>query len=99
MFASRLVFYLFLQILEEIRSSRDKSSARAFRSSDFVIPSSFVIRASSFVSGRVVQFIVQPCPGKDPITSNCHGRDLQDLSDFVMIEAAEVFQFHDMRFS
>lgn len=49
--------------------------------------------------GRVVQFIVQPRLREDPITPNRHGRDFQDLRDFIMIEAAEVFQFHDVSFS
>ena len=35
---------------------------------DFVIPSSFVIRTSSFLSGRVMQFRVQPHLGKFPVT-------------------------------
>ena len=56
-------------------------------------------RAPEKWSPGVVQFRVQPRLGKDPITSNRHGRDFQDLSDFIMLEAAEIFQFHDVSFS
>ena len=38
------------------------------RASDFVIPSSLVIRASSFALGGAVQFRVQPHLGKFPVT-------------------------------
>ena len=41
--------------------------------SSFLRHSSFVIRASSFLSGRIVQFRIQPCLGKDPVASNRHG--------------------------
>jgi hypothetical protein len=37
---------------------------------NFVILSSFVIRASSFPLVHVVQFLVQPCSGKSPVAPN-----------------------------
>src|SRR5262249_13160472 len=66
-------------------SSQNESSARAVRSSDFVIPSSFPLV-------HVLQFRVQPYLGKFPVTPHGYARNFEHFCYLVVAQSAKKFQ-------